>query len=222
MYNKEWSKNWRENNKERIKAYRQKYQDKARLKQKEWRERNKDKIIKHDKEWYKTHKNYYKENNKKWHQNNKEYLRLKKKEYRRNNQDKLKITRKKYIQNNKDKIRLKDKEHYEKNPKMHLKSKIKQLKKNAIPFKLTHYEYGRALMIWSKIIKKQNNSMCQICGSIHELDAHHIFEKRYYPQLSLNESNGITLCTTCHNQAHGKKLVKQTFYASKYSTNQCN
>ncbi len=58
---------------------------------------------------------------------------------------------------------------------------------------------------WAKIIRQRDCS-CQICGKTRRIEAHHIIHMKDYPQLTLNLNNGITLCFTCHRQAHGYLL----------------
>lgn len=60
---------------------------------------------------------------------------------------------------------------------------------------------------WSFNIKKSNNFRCQVCKTGKGLVAHHIIFKVDYPSLALNKNNGITLCKSCEDQAHGRELV---------------
>ena len=98
---KEYKKEYGENNKEYYKEY---------------YENNKDKIKEQNKEYRENNKEYYKE----YYENNKEHY----KEYRENNKDKIKEYHKEYRENNKDKIKEQQKEYYENN-----KDKIKEQKK---------------------------------------------------------------------------------------------
>lgn len=48
-----------------------------------------------------------------------------------------------------------------------------------------------------------------MCGSRERLEAHHIFDKSYHPELAYDISNGITLCgaskktgSACHRAFH--------------------
>ena len=94
------------------------------------------------------------------------------------------------------------------NPEKYLQRNIKQLKKNASPFKLPHYAYLNGLIAWSKVIKKRDKS-CVICGSTDRLNAHHLIHKKYLPELSLNVNNGILLCKVHHFEVHGKRDLSQ-------------
>lgn len=71
---------------------------------------------------------------------------------------------------------------------------------------LTSSQYNFAINIWAKIVKYRDNNKCVICGSIENLNAHHIIYRKDYPELSLNVNNGITLCVDNHNEVHGKCL----------------
>lgn len=50
---------------------------------------------------------------------------------------------------------------------------------------------------WSKQIKARDGK-CMVCGSKHELEAHHIYPKIQYPEKALDIEYGITLCSKCH------------------------
>lgn len=39
---------------------------------------------------------------------------------------------------------------------------------------------------------------CQMCGTTHTLQCHHIKPVREYPELAFNRSNIMVLCRTCH------------------------
>jgi hypothetical protein len=113
MTEKEYQKNYREKNKERLKEKNKKYYIK-----------NKDKILN------RTNENY---------KNKKDNILKKRSEYRKNNSDKIKITQKKYREKNKEEIKKKKKLYYEKNKNRIIKktTKYKNNKiKNNYNFKL--------------------------------------------------------------------------------------
>lgn len=62
---------------------------------------------------------------------------------------------------------------------------------------------------WRKQIFERDNYTCQICGSNKggTLQAHHILPRQTFPKLSLNISNGITVCKNCHKQLKGKEML---------------
>ena len=51
-----------------------------------------------------------------------------------------------------------------------------------------------------KVIHRDNK--CVICGSKHNLEAHHVFKVNQYDDAYLDLNNGITLCNDCHALYH--------------------
>jgi hypothetical protein len=62
----------------------------------------------------------------------------------------------------------------------------------------TRVDYRNALKEWSKLVQQRDNSCCAICGEIKNIQSHHILDKRYYKEYSLNVGIGVTLCVRCH------------------------
>ena len=63
--------------------------------------------------------------------------------------------------------------------------------------KRNNYEYRK----WrQKVIER--DGCCMMCGSVENLQAHHIKEFSKYPKLRLVLQNGITLCEKCHINLH--------------------
>jgi DNA-binding CsgD family transcriptional regulator len=56
---------------------------------------------------------------------------------------------------------------------------------------------------WSKQVRLRDG-ICQCCGAFNNLHAHHIKRWKDYPELRYDLSNGVALCHTCHEKAHGK------------------
>ena len=50
---------------------------------------------------------------------------------------------------------------------------------------------------------------CQVCGSKHDPEGHHIFDHQYGGSASVN--NIVTLCHSCHMQAHHGNLFITKF-----------
>lgn len=66
--------------------------------------------------------------------------------------------------------------------------------------------------LWRKAVFECDNYTCQECGVIGgRLNADHIKQFAYYPELRLEISNGRTLCEPCHRKTDtwGKKLSTQ-------------
>ena len=91
-----------------------------------------------------------------------------------------------------------DKDH----PEKHLKSKKKELIKLGKTFDLNHKSMKRALISWSKTVRKRDNNKCTWCNSTQDLIAHHIWHKVFCPESALDVDNGITLCHDCHMEQH--------------------
>ena len=64
---------------------------------------------------------------------------------------------------------------------------------------------------WREYILLRDAFTCQMCGQKGgRLEVHHIRPKYLYPELTLDERNGITLCRTCHQgrvTKHEKKFM---------------
>lgn len=50
----------------------------------------------------------------------------------------------------------------------------------------------------------RDNSQCKICGNKNNLQVHHIYSLDNYPEMKLENSNLITLCTSCHHDVHNQ------------------
>lgn len=156
-------------------------------KQKEWEQTNREKRLKQKKEYYQKYKEKEKLRIKEWYQENKEIQRQKHREY----QKEYRL---------KPEIKQKQRENY--NSEADLRAQIKYLKKLSHHFNTSYNNYRSGLISWSKTCKKRDNKQCNICGSTHKLNSHHIFYKSKYPELSLNLNNGVTLCHLHHREVH--------------------
>ena len=64
-----------------------------------------------------------------------------------------------------------------------------------------------------RILKLQQSPVCEICGSIDNLQVHHIVSPfngyhspEEYDRLAYDITNLQTLCQQCHEKIHGKKV----------------
>lgn len=55
---------------------------------------------------------------------------------------------------------------------------------------------------WKKDVKRRDGNKCRQCGSTDNLEVHHILSWSEYPQARVDLNNGITLCNSCHADAH--------------------
>ncbi len=115
-----------------------------------------------------------------------------------------KLSRKNYLKNPQKYIDN-AKEWAKQNPEKRLKINFNNLKKGAIPFKITVSQYKWALKSWADTIKKLQGKKCAVCNNTSD-EIHHIFYRSLYPELSLNINNGVPLCLTHHYEVHGKCL----------------
>jgi len=61
---------------------------------------------------------------------------------------------------------------------------------------------------WRKAVFKRDNYTCRMCEANQSgtLVAHHIKERKDYPELLLDIDNGLTLCKKCHKKGHYGKV----------------
>ena len=87
---------------------------------KQYRENNKERIKEVNKQWKENNKEYYKEYKKQWEKNNKEYIKEQRKQYKENNKEQIKEQRKQYRKNNKEHIKEYNKQYRENNKENNL------------------------------------------------------------------------------------------------------
>ena len=57
---------------------------------------------------------------------------------------------------------------------------------------------------WRIAVFKRDNYTCQQCGSKRKIHSHHLKSYAEHENLRVDVSNGITLCSKCHFELHGK------------------
>lgn len=63
---------------------------------------------------------------------------------------------------------------------------------------------------WKLAVLHRDNYTCRICGSKEQLHAHHINSWAEFPEDRFILENGLTLCSSCHEQYHRyEKEVKK-------------
>lgn len=67
---------------------------------------------------------------------------------------------------------------------------------------------------WRKQVKERDGYCCQWpgCGRTQHLHAHHIKKWSTHPGLRFVVSNGITLCSRCHNMIKNKEEYYEEFF----------
>jgi 5-methylcytosine-specific restriction endonuclease McrA len=50
---------------------------------------------------------------------------------------------------------------------------------------------------WTRLVKERDGR-CTMCGTVENLEAHHIISKATRPELATVLENGLTLCAGCH------------------------
>lgn len=94
------------------------------------------------------------------------------------------------------------------NPEKVLEKNIRYLSNLAEPVNMDRFEYGVALMSWTKTVMKKFASLCQVCSEKAD-HSHHVLFKALYPKLSLNINNGIPLCLEHHKEIHRLNTIQR-------------
>jgi len=126
-HRKQWKKQYREANKEKIakqdKQYREAHKEQRKQYDKQYKEANKEKIAEYmkqyNKQWQKDHEEDLKNYRKQWYEDHREEAQEQRKEYYKNNKDRFSQWAKEYRENNKEKYlqyqKQYHKQHYEAN-----------------------------------------------------------------------------------------------------------
>ena len=58
------------------------------------------------------------------------------------------------------------------------------------------------LSLWKMLVIDRSGRKCEACGSVENLEAHHIKPKNAYPSSKYDLLNGQCLCRNCHTKWH--------------------
>ena len=222
---KECRKEWRENNKEKIKEYQKKWTDNNPEKVKEWRENNKEYMKEYKKEYMKENKEKIKEYNKEYknslasykiytHQisfcekvrrdpNNKRLLQVKCKhsECRKwfNPTNREVMNRISAINGM---LSLGTQNHF------YCSEECKQscsiFYQHLYPKGEKPYYSRPEQADWAAKVAENAGYECEICGSTENCSAHHFEGLNINPLMSADIDMGIYLCDACHKRAHSE------------------
>lgn len=85
--------------------------------------------------------------------------------------------------------------------KLYQMNQITMLAKLGKYYNKSWYEMFGLLENWKYQINLKYNWKCIVCG-LPGMRAHHLFQRRWYPKLSLNLNNGVCLCKYHHSEIH--------------------
>ena len=66
------------------------------------------------------------------------------------------------------------------------------------PYTENRLEYRR----FKEAVKNRDGCACRKCGSVEQIEIHHIYGYSEHPELAIDPDNGICLCNKCHRQFH--------------------
>ena len=81
---------------------------------------------------------------------------------------------------------------------------------------------AKLLQLWSKNVREHDNNKCCICGRTEHLNAHHILEKKLFPEYMFCLENGVTLCAKHHSFSHLSAHRNPVFFSEWLKHNRPN
>lgn len=99
----------------------------------------------------------------------------------------------------KEELKIKNRERqkkYLKTPRGHL------LRDNKLP-----KEIRFQLMKWSNKIRAKFDWTCVFCGSMVDIEAHHVKPRALFPELMFDLDNGVASCYDCHHALHELNVI---------------
>lgn len=92
------------------------------------------------------------------------------------------------------------------------KKKYGKGNKKRTPQRERSYWTKKCLSVWSKIIRERVGNICEKCGRVAHLQAHHIISRGNHPKAGwFRYENGVSLCPYCHKYhgAHSTDIDEQ-------------
>ena len=123
--------------------------------------------------------------------------------YHYNRSDDVKQRDRQRYQNNIEYQRQRSRIKNKKTQKYHTKYTMDRNTRFVKLLNITYTQFVYQLQQLKKKVKTRDDNTCQTCGGSPDI-VHHIIHRQYYPKLTLNENNMITLCKDCHKQVHGR------------------
>jgi 5-methylcytosine-specific restriction endonuclease McrA len=78
--------------------------------------------------------------------------------------------------------------------------------------------YGIDYKIWRRKVFERDHFTCALCDIVGgKMQVHHIKTREKYPELTLDENNGITLCKECHEMIRWKEEKFEEVFSNKIS-----
>lgn len=56
---------------------------------------------------------------------------------------------------------------------------------------------------WVRSVLERDGFVCQICGITDNLEVHHLYSYKHYPEYRFDLANGVTMCEKDHKDFHG-------------------
>ena len=75
-------------------------------------------------------------------------------------------------------------------------------------------DYKNALKEWSKAVQRRDNDCCVICSTTQNVQSHHILERMYHRDFSLEVNVGISLCVRHHRWGKYSAHTNPIWFAS--------
>ena len=99
---------------------------------------------------------------------------------------------------------------YFKSQGLHIKLSIEEMQKlfeltvkgDMFHAKLNRLDYITDYSKFRYRVKKRDDFRCVVCGSKSNTVVHHLNGFKKYPDMAIDDNNGVTLCKSCHDKYH--------------------